>query len=113
MADTKQTTDVSWDDVPVVKAGVGEIVKFDNVGDFFVGTYLGKAEVTTDDGEIIEAHTFENDMGLPVAIWASYDLNRKLADIGNGILVRVEYVRDVETKRGLSPMKEFKVQARF
>jgi hypothetical protein len=107
------TSDDYWAGVDSVKAGIGAIVKFEDIGTVFVGTYQGMGEVTTEDGEIIEAHKFNDPDGLPVAIWASHDLNRKLEEVPNYSPVRIEYIRDVPTKRGLTPMKEFKVQAKF
>lgn len=101
-----------WEGVDTIAPGIGEVVKFQNIGDVLVGTYLGRTEVETDDG-MVGAHTFVDPNGEPIAAWASYDLDKKLAEVQTESLVRIEYVKDIETSRGQTPMKSFRVQAKF
>lgn len=101
-----------WDGVDAISPGIGEIVKFQTFGDVLIGTYLGRVEIETDDG-MVGAHTFVDPNGEPIAAWASYDLDKKLAEVPEQSLVRIEYTKDIQTSRGQTPMKSFRVQAKF
>lgn len=115
MAETKKFDPAKkdhWADVEEVRKGF-TTVKFENIGDSFVGIYRGEETITTDDGELIEAFTFDDLEGMPVGIWKSHDLTRKLEEVAEGSTVRIEYRSDVPTRRGQTPMKEFKVQYKY
>lgn len=113
--DTAKVTDpnkVDWDSADEIKKGFASF-KFENKGDVFIGTYSGEGEVVSDDGEIAEAFIFVNEEGVDVGLWKSFDLNRKMEEIPVGAAVRVEYVADIETKRGLNPMKQYSVKYKY
>ncbi len=109
-------TDNNWDDVPEIEAGIGETYTFKNKGDVVIGEYLGtgELELDTDDGEEIALyHRIKTDDMGTLALSSSFDLGRKLEDIAVGTQVRIEYLKDIPTNRGLSEMKVFKVQAKL
>ena len=121
MSDTKtdqmdfeadRTSDEYWKDVDQVAAGVGEIIRWDEPGQTFIGVYKGKDTVDTDDGEV-EVYLFIDLNGEASAAWTSHDLAKKMDTVPEESLVRIEYVKDIETSRDLTPMKSFKVQAKF
>lgn len=115
MAETKKfdpAKEDHWNDVEEVRKGF-QTFKFENHGDTFVGTFRGEEIITTDDGEQIEAFVFDDLEGIPVGIWKSHDLTRKLEEVPEGSPVRIEYRSDIPTRRGQTPMKEFKVQYKY
>lgn len=110
-------TDIdNWDDVPEIEAGIGETFTFDTIGDTVIGEYLGTGELDldTDDGEetALYHRVKTEDMGT-LALSSSFDLGRKLEGIANGTRVRIEYVKNIDTARGQTPMKSFRVQAKL
>ncbi len=112
---TKPVKD-SWDDVPEIEAGIGETYTFKNVGDTVIGEYLGtgELELDTDNGEetAVYHRVKTDDMGT-LALSSGFDLSRKLESIANGTQVRIEYIKDIPTGRGMTDMKSFKVQAKL
>ena len=111
---------VNWDDIEPIQAGIGSIRRFDKHGDIVVGYYQGEVTLDTDDGEAPYLQFKDADTGELIAVSAATDLVRKIVNhddpatgVPVGALVRIEYISDAETKRGQTPMKVFKVQARF
>lgn len=106
----------SWDQVPEIEKGIGETFTFDTIGDVVIGEYLGtgELEIDSDDGEEVAVYhrVKTDDMGT-LALSSSFDLGRKLEEVAKGTQVRIEYVRDIDTARGQTPMKSFKVQAKL
>ena len=110
MAENK-AQEIDWDSIPVIEKGIGTLYKFEEVGEVFIGEYLGTGQLDTDEGEA-EYLRFKRD-GQVLAISTSFDLGRKLEEVQEGAMVRIQYLADQPTKRGQTPMKVFKVQATF
>lgn len=116
MAEKAKTTDpnkVDWASADEVKKGFATF-PFNEIGDHFIGTFVGEDQIANNEtGEIAEAFLFEDAEGHTTGIWKSYDLTRKMEEVPEGAAVRIEYVRDIETKRGLNPMKEYSVKFKY
>lgn len=87
-----------------------DVVKLDNVGDMFIGTYVGLDTITPDNGEEFSRYVFRDRWDGLKAINVSYKLETAMKDISEGDLVRITYAKDIVTKRGLNPMKDYKVE---
>jgi hypothetical protein len=89
-------------------------VVFDTFGDKFTATYEGMVVIPVDsqepDGESFTQLRFRAPDGY-FAINAGFKLLRAFDKIAAGSLVRITYVKDVDTSGGkLNPMKDFKVE---
>lgn len=84
-------------------------VIFDTVGDAFVGRYIGIEHIEPDNGkdEPFDRFTFRAKDRELYAVNQSYKLADALKDVDPGTWVRITYVKDISTKRGLNPMKDF------
>jgi hypothetical protein len=81
---------------------------FDTLGDQFVGTYEGEMLVDLDDGEQGKYLTFRNADGY-FCTSAGYKLDQAFQKISVGSLVRLTYVKNVDTGQP-TPMKDMKVE---
>jgi hypothetical protein len=108
---------VDWNQVvweTVVQEAGAQIV-FDTVGDQFIGLYTGKrdVELVNNKGEMekFTVLTFKGTDGNPYQTNAGWKLETGFmsADIKRGDIVRVTYVKDVDTGQP-SPMKDFRVE---
>ena len=97
-------------------------VIFDTIGDEFIGQYKGSEHITPAnagqldaDGETIEEFDLFRYIGRnnePYAINASYSLVTAMEKVKVDEWVRITYTKDLPTKRGLNPMKDFRVDVR-
>lgn len=96
-------------------------VLFDSIGDVFVGQFVGIQTITPEgvdkDGkpnEPFDLYIFTGRDGNSYSINKSWKIETAFDDydVQADEWVRITYVKDVETKRGLNPMKDFKVEVR-
>lgn len=85
----------------------GEKFKFENKGDQLEGYYLG-SEQREINGDPVTVHNIKTDKGL-FSPFGSYDLNRKLADMQNGVRVRITFNGKKSLGKGKT-VKEFTVE---
>jgi hypothetical protein len=89
-------------------------VIFDTHGDTFTAVYQGMEVLPVDseqpDGETFTQLRFRTNDGF-YAINAGFKLLRAFKKIAPGNLVRITYVKDVDTSGGrLNPMKDYRVE---
>lgn len=102
--------DAEWE---TIAEESGEKLKFDTVGQKFIGTYEGISHITPKDTEKEEFDQllFRDPSGKLCALNAGYKLLETFSGEGapaKGTLVRLTYVGDVQTGQP-SPMKDFRV----
>lgn len=93
----------------VVDLGSAETVRFDNLGDTFVGIFMGTEEITGEDGEVFEMATFTGADGHPYCIFPGASLKRALRRLEPKQWARITYTRDIDTGRP-SPLKSYVVE---
>lgn len=76
------------------------------------GTYNGATEIVTKIGKQF-VHNFTDDLGLPFGIYGFTMLNRALAGVKAGTLVRITYTGTVncQTKFGMKDVHQVLVEA--
>jgi len=84
-------------------------VIFDEIGDVFVGRYVGVEHIVPTNDEPFDRFTFRGKDEQLYAVNQSYKLADALENCKPGTWVRITYVKDIPTKRALNPMKDFKV----
>ena len=91
-------------------------VIFDTVGDEFIGKYLGSEHITpdkkTEDTEEFDLFLFLGTDGERYALNYSYSLVKAMEKVAINDWTRIVYTKDLPTKRGLNPMKDFRVDVR-
>lgn len=88
-------------------------VVFDTIGDVFVGQYVQEQTITPENGdEPFDLYIFTGRDGNSYSINKSWKIAQAMDDVKPDEWVRITYVKDIETKRGLNPMKDFKVEVR-
>jgi hypothetical protein len=85
----------------------GDQIVFDTIGDVFIGQFTGARKADTDDGQFTIL-TFMGVDGKPYQTNAGWKLQEGFSDIDSGTIVRVTYVKDVDTGSP-SPMKDFRI----
>ena len=106
-----------WEFETVAEAAPTRVL-FDQIGDVFIGKYMGREFVKIDepssDGkdQSFYLHLFKGYDGDTYSVNNSYDLDEKMEDVEQGTWVRLTYKRDVKTSRGLNAMKSFQVDKR-
>lgn len=103
-----------WDTVAEESATT---VIFDEIGDVFIGQYIGEEHIEQEpdkDGkdQSFDRYVFRGRDGSRYAVNKSYKLNEAMETVGTDQWVRITYVADITTKRGLNPMKDFRVDVR-
>lgn len=90
------------------------MIIFDTIGDQFVGQYVEKQHIDPDNGkdEPFDRFNFRARDGGLYGVNSSYQLVEALEKIEPHTWVRITYVKDIPTKRGLNPMKDFKIDVR-
>jgi hypothetical protein len=76
---------------------LGEKFKFEKEGDTLTGHYMG-SEVIEINGEPATKHNFQTESGGLISPLGSADLNRKLADVPEGMLTRVRYLGKIQVR---------------
>ena len=93
----------------VVDRGSAEVIKFDNVGDVFVGRYEYTTRLTDDKGELYPQAIFTGADAQPYCIFPGGTLRRALENIDKGQWVRITYEKNVPTGQP-TPMKSYIVE---
>lgn len=95
----------------VVQEESSEVFQFENYGDVLVGTFRKIEHIEPEEGEPFDRIILDTDDGS-VGVNPSYSLTRAFAKVNVGDLVRITYVQDIQTARGLNPMKDFRVEVK-
>ena len=117
-----ENTDVEEFDVSTEPAGIewenvaersAITILFDKFGDTFIGQFAGTEFIEPENGaedgsDNFTRFVFTRD-GQRFAINLSYKVAKAMTGIAEGKWVRIKYVADIPTKRGLNPMKDFVV----
>jgi hypothetical protein len=109
---TESPSDWQWE---TVVAESPTTVIFEVAGDTFIGKFIERRTITPDNGrtEPFDLFIFEGRDGQPYAVNTSYKLDMALTADVIGRFVRLVYIKDVETGRGLQPMKDFRVDIKL
>jgi hypothetical protein len=104
-----EVKDLNWNSVKWQTAvqETGTQIVFDTIGDTFIGMFTGKRHAVN-DGEDFTILTFTGTDGEAYQTNAGWKLSEGFSDIPSGTIVRIKYVKDVETGSP-SPMKDFRV----
>ncbi len=98
---------VVWD---TKVAELGDQIVFENPGeDVFIGQYVGSRIVNQEDGNNFTVLQFIGIDGKPYQTNAGWKLEDGFMDIEAGSIVRMTYVKDVDTGSP-SPMKDFRIE---
>lgn len=107
---------VDWDAVEWETAvpETGDQIVFDTIGDEFVGLYHGKREVPVTEKDGRETSflilMFTGTDGKPYQTNAGWKLEAGFQGIEPQSIVRITYVKDVDTGHKANPMKDFRVE---
>lgn len=85
----------------------GTQIVFDEIGDQFIGQFTGMRKAEKDGEEFIILQFIGTD-SQPYQTNAGWKLAAGFVDIDSGSIVRITYVKDVDTGRK-DPMKDFRV----
>jgi hypothetical protein len=90
------------------------MIIFDEIGDVFVGQYVGVEHIDPDNGkdEPFDRFNFRARDGKLYGVNQSYQLVNAMEKVEPGQWIRITYAKDIPTKRGLNPMKDFKIDVR-
>lgn len=102
----EQYGEESWE---MLQEESAEGFKFENIGDQLVGVYRSIEHIEPEEGEPFDRVVLDTDEG-PVAIPTSYSVMRAIGKAEPGDRLRITYIRDIQTSRGLNPMKDFRVE---
>jgi len=100
--------DVRWS---VHTQETGDQIVFDTVGDQFIGMFNGSQKAEKDGEEFIIL-TLTGTDGKPYQTNAGWKLEGAFSDIPSGTVVRITYVKDIDTGQP-SPMKDFRVDVAY
>ncbi len=91
------------------------LYEFDTIGDVFIGQFEGVDHIVPDNGDPeFDRYNFRGRDGELYCINPSYKIQGAQEDElwNKGDWVRMTYVADIPTKRGLNPMKDIKIEVR-
>lgn len=107
---TQPVPDEGWETIQKRSAAV---VIFDTVGDELIGEFGGVEQIEPDDDpdNAFSRYLLRGTDGELYATNISYALRTAVEkhDVKVGDMLRIRYVGDVKTKRGLNPMKDFEI----
>lgn len=115
MAEAKNVEEVAdvneWE---TVAEESGSPIDFDEVGDSFIGHYLG-SEIIAPEGwkeeDYFTQHRFRDGDGNVRTINGGYKLNEALPKVTHGAKVRITRTPNVEmSDAGKNPMKDYRVE---
>lgn len=102
----------SWDWETVVDSSP-TVVLFEEIGEEFVGQFVGDEHITPDNGgEEFERFVFIGLDGERYAINKSYKLEEGMKKVSEGQWCRITYTKEIPTGRKQNPMKDFRVDVR-
>jgi hypothetical protein len=104
---------VNWDQVQwfTHTQETGDQIVFDTIGDVFVGMFTGK-QVAQKDGDDFTILSFTGTDGKPYQTNAGWKLEQAFEDIPPQTIVRLTYVKDIDTGQP-SPLKDFRVDVAY
>lgn len=102
-----------WEFETIAEAAPTRVV-FDTIGDVFIGQYQGIEHIVPEDSKVepFDLFIFLGRDGNRYSVNTSYKLEKALADVDVDTWVRLKYVNDIPTGRGLQPMKDFVVSVK-
>lgn len=121
MAGSKAETAAKTDEWTTIQEESPSVLVFDAIGDQFIGRYIGPEEVTPEGDDPFTRYTFRAEGnpeatglldGTLVAINSSWRMESAMSKAQAGELCRITYIKDIPTKRGLNPMKDFRVDVK-
>jgi len=88
-------------------------VVFENVGDVFVGQYIGVEHIEPENGkdEPFDLLTFRGRDQRLYSVNTSYKLSRAMEKVTAGDWVRITYVKAIATGRA-EPLKDYRVEVK-
>jgi hypothetical protein len=109
-AETAMVPATDWGNVQwqTAVAESGDQIVFDKIGDEFIGQFVA-ARTAQNDGEDFTILTFIGVDGKPYQTNAGWKLQEGFSDIEPGTIVRITYVKDVDTGRK-DPMKDYRIE---
>lgn len=91
-----------------------EAMGFEDVGDFYEGTYVSMKKVPFTDERgtrLAPLYTLLPEDGDPIGVWGSPMLEDMMNQVGTGQFVRITYTGTrAAKKKGFSPMKVYEVE---
>ena len=107
---------IHWDELTfeTVVEESGAPILFENIGDVFVGMYLGAVEIrpTENDEDSFLQHKFRDSAGAVRVINGGYKLNVGLETVESDTVVRITRAADVPmSDPGRNPMKDYRIEA--
>lgn len=102
-----------WD-FETVRDSTPTRVIFEEIGETFIGQYVGKELITPDNIDPFSMHVFKARDGERYAMSDSFALNDYFednADDAIGKWFRLTYVQDIPSKKG-NPMKDIRIDVR-
>lgn len=93
----------------VVDRGSAEPIKFEHLGDTFIGIFEGTEDVTTEEGDIITMATFTGADGKPYCCFPNAVMRRGLRKVEVKDWVRITYALEVDTGKP-SPLKSYVIE---
>lgn len=104
-----------WDELEfnTVMEESGVPILFEEIGDVFVGQYLGPTEIdpTGEPEDAFTQHKFRDADGTIRVVNGGYKLNVGLEGIESGTIVRITRAHDVPINDpGKNPMKDYRIE---
>lgn len=89
-------------------------VTFNTPGEDFVGMYEKRGTIEPEGKDPFDVFLFRGRDGKQYALPTMYALDKAIdnGDILPGVWSRITYVKDINTARGLNPMKDIRIQTR-
>jgi hypothetical protein len=88
-------------------------VILDTPGDQFIGQYIGSDHIEPENGgEAFDRFVYRGRDSRLYAMNKSYKLEQAMEKVELQQWVRITLVKEIETKRALQPMKDFRVEVR-
>lgn len=113
---TKNVEDWEWE---TARDETPTGVVFEAPGETFIGQYLERRTVAREPladgtGGPFNLHVFTGRDGKPYALSDSFALDEAYEDgsLKSGQWVRITFIKEIKTKRGLNPMKDLKIDIR-
>lgn len=90
----------------------GDTIVFDTIGDTWTGIYIGSVRAGkegADERDMFTILQFTGEDDKPYQVNAGWKLERGMSEVEPGSLVRITYVKDVDTGAP-QPMKDFRIE---
>ena len=105
-----------WEWETVVEGSATTVI-FENIGDSFVGQYIGDEHIEREPSANGEDQSFDRFLyrgrdGERYAINKSYALSEGMTKVQPNQWCKITYIKDIPTARKLNDMKDFKIDVR-